>query len=385
MNTNKRRILTGIVVVAIAIALIVVVIINVKNAKKDTDKTASNGQLKVEKNIEKDADKESESNSEQSVTNDAKEMDSKESTDEMSENVTTEKITEEQTVEETTTMNIEQMTKKMYIISSANVRKGPGMSEKIIGKLEYGQEITITGKYDEWYQFSYNNNIAYVHYSLVSDSKPQISDIPENNLNSDNGILSNDNYNSSNTGNGSSSNTGTNAGNGSSSNTGANTGNGNNSANGSTNNGNQNNNSQGWNLGNWGNSNNNTDTSGYIDEVIRLVNEERAKQGLQPLKKNNDLCKVAGVRAEEIVNVFDHTRPDGRDCFSVLNDYNIKYMAVGENIAGGQSNPEAVMYSWMNSPGHRSNILSESFGQIGIGFVKGKGAYGTYWVQIFTD
>lgn len=328
MNTNKRRILTGIVVVSIAIALIVVVIIKVKNAKKDTDKTASNGQLNVEKNIEKDADKESESNSEQLVTNDAKEMDSKESTDEMAENVTTEKITEEQMVEETTTINIEQ------------------------------------------------------------DSKPQISDIPENNLNSDNGILSNDNYNSSNTGNGSFSNTGTNAGNGSSSNTGANTGNGNNtnnSANGSINNGNQNNNSQGWNPGNWGNSNNNTDTSGYIDEVIRLVNEERAKQGLQPLKKNNDLCKVAGVRAEEIVNVFDHTRPDGRDCFSVLNDYNIKYMAVGENIAGGQSNPEAVMYSWMNSPGHRSNILSESFGQIGIGFVKGKGAYGTYWVQIFTD
>lgn len=338
MNTNKRRILTGIVVVAIAIALIVVVIINVKNAKKDTDKTASNGQLNVEKNIEKDADKESESNSEQLVTNDAKEMDSKASTDEMSENVTTEKITEEQTVEETTTINIEQ------------------------------------------------------------DSKSQISEVIENNLNNDNGITSNGNSGNTgiNTGNGSSSNTGTNAGNGSSSNTGngsssntgANTGNGNNtnnSANGSINNGNQNNNSQGWNPGNWGNSNNNTDTSGYIDEVIRLVNEERAKQGLQPLKKNNDLCKVAGVRAEEIVNVFDHTRPDGRDCFSVLNDYNIKYMAVGENIAGGQSNPEAVMYSWMNSPGHRSNILSESFGQIGIGFVKGKGAYGTYWVQIFTD
>jgi len=158
-----------------------------------------------------------------------------------------------------------------------------------------------------------------------------------------------------------------------------------NNMNNNSNNGNQNGNSQGGNFVNWGNSNTNTDTSGYVDEVIRLVNEERAKEGLQPLKKSNDLCKVAGIRAEEIVNLFDHTRPDGRDCFTVLDDYNIRYMAVGENIAAGQSNPSGVMYAWMNSSGHRSNILSDSFGQIGIGFVKGKGAYGTYWVQIFTN
>ncbi len=158
-----------------------------------------------------------------------------------------------------------------------------------------------------------------------------------------------------------------------------------NNMNNNSNNGNQNGNSQGGNFVNWGNSNTNTDTSGYVDEVIRLVNEERAKEGLQPLKKSNDLCKVAGIRAEEIVNLFDHTRPDGRDCFTVLDDYNIRYMAVGENIAAGQSNPSGVMYAWMNSSGHRSNILSDSFGQIGIGFIKGKGDYGTYWVQIFTN
>ena len=158
-----------------------------------------------------------------------------------------------------------------------------------------------------------------------------------------------------------------------------------NNMNNNSNSGNQNGNSQGENFVNWGNSNTNTDTSGYVDEVIRLVNEERAKEGLQPLTKSNDLCKAAGIRAEEIVNLFDHTRPDGRDCFTVLDDYNIRYMAVGENIAAGQSNPSGVMYAWMNSSGHRSNILSDSFGQIGIGFVKGKGDYGTYWVQIFTN
>lgn len=141
-----------------------------------------------------------------------------------------------------------------------------------------------------------------------------------------------------------------------------------------------------------GNSNGNSQGTGqttttedsYVDEVIRIVNEERAKQGLQPLKKNNDLCKVAGIRATETTSLFSHTRPNGESCFTILKEYNISYMTVGENIAAGQQTPAEVMNAWMNSQGHRENIMNSSFGQIGVGVVKG-GSYGIYWVQMFTN
>ena len=141
-----------------------------------------------------------------------------------------------------------------------------------------------------------------------------------------------------------------------------------------------------------GNSNGNSQGTGqttttedsYVDEVIRIVNEERAKQGLQPLKKNNDLCKVAGIRATETTSLFSHTRPNGESCFTILKEYNISYMTVGENIAAGQQTPTEVMNAWMNSQGHRENIMNSSFGQIGVGVVKG-GSYGIYWVQMFIN
>lgn len=141
-----------------------------------------------------------------------------------------------------------------------------------------------------------------------------------------------------------------------------------------------------------GNSNGNSQGTGqttttedsYVDEVIRIVNEERAKQGLQPLKKNNDLCKVAGIRATETTSLFSHTRPNGESCFTILKEYNISYMTVGENIAADQQTPAEVMNAWMNSQGHRENIMNSSFGQIGVGVVKG-GSYGIYWVQMFTN
>lgn len=148
--------------------------------------------------------------------------------------------------------------------------------------------------------------------------------------------------------------------------------------NGNTNsNGNSNGNSQG--IGQTA-----TTEDSYVDEVIRIVNEERAKQGLQPLKKNNDLCKVAGIRATETTSLFSHTRPNGESCFTILKEYNIPYMTVGENIAAGQQTPAEVMNAWMNSQGHRENIMNSSFGQIGVGVVKG-GSYGIYWVQMFTN
>ena len=122
-----------------------------------------------------------------------------------------------------------------------------------------------------------------------------------------------------------------------------------------------------------------------IDEVIRLVNIERQKNGLSPLKKNNELCNVATARANEITVLFEHTRPNGSSFSTIMKEFNISYRAVGENIAAGQRTAAEVMDDWMNSQGHRENILSTYFGEIGVGCVKVKDDYGVYWVQIFKN
>ena len=119
----------------------------------------------------------------------------------------------------------------------------------------------------------------------------------------------------------------------------------------------------------------------YAKQVAGLVNRERADRGLGYLKYSSALSRAASQRAEEIVSVFDHTRPDGSSCFTVFDEYGIGYYAAGENIAAGQPNPESVMDSWMNSSGHRANILSGNFNFIGVGVVYSGGYY--YWVQLF--
>lgn len=126
--------------------------------------------------------------------------------------------------------------------------------------------------------------------------------------------------------------------------------------------------------------------SGYADQVVALVNEQRANAGLGSVSATSSLNQAAQKRAEEIVSSFAHSRPDGRDCFTVFGEYGITYMAAGENIAAGQGSPSAVMNSWMNSSGHKANILGGSFNHIGVGVVYVEGsAYGYYWVQLFTD
>ena len=119
----------------------------------------------------------------------------------------------------------------------------------------------------------------------------------------------------------------------------------------------------------------------YVQEVIRLVNEERKKAGLAPLKQNTALAKAAAKRAEEITENFSHTRPDGTLCFSVFNEYDIDNWGGAENIAWGQSTPQAVMNTWMNSEGHRDNILSSYMTDIGVGLCEKNGT--KYRVQVF--
>ena len=126
--------------------------------------------------------------------------------------------------------------------------------------------------------------------------------------------------------------------------------------------------------------------SGGVQEaaeaVASLVNAARQDAGLSELELDADLCAAAQARAQEIAQSFSHTRPDGSSCFTILEEFGISYRAAGENIAMGQRTPEEVMDGWMNSSGHRANILNGTFTSIGVGYyVDGSGA--AHWVQIF--
>ena len=139
-------------------------------------------------------------------------------------------------------------------------------------------------------------------------------------------------------------------------------------------------------LGKYGGSRTITYTINYANtektkEVINLVNKERTARGLSELKMNQKLMYAAMIRAEEISESFSHTRPDGTSCFTIFEDLNIDYYGAGENIAYGYVSPEAVMTGWMNSPGHKANILTGSFTEIGVGCFEKNGRL--YWVQMF--
>lgn len=119
----------------------------------------------------------------------------------------------------------------------------------------------------------------------------------------------------------------------------------------------------------------------YAYQVAAIVNRERAANGLGMLKYSDKLSEAAVVRAGEIQSYFSHTRPNGTSCFTALAESGIRYRYAGENIAYGQRNPEEVMKAWMNSSGHRANILSTKVDYIGIGVTYRNGVY--YWSQFF--
>lgn len=119
-------------------------------------------------------------------------------------------------------------------------------------------------------------------------------------------------------------------------------------------------------------------------EVLDLVNAERAKQGLRALVLSTELTNVATEKAKDMMQngYFDHTSPTYGSPFDMMRRFGVQYSSAGENIAAGQKTPQEVMNSWMNSSGHRANILNKDFEQLGVGYVTG-GEYGTYWVQMF--
>lgn len=125
--------------------------------------------------------------------------------------------------------------------------------------------------------------------------------------------------------------------------------------------------------------------SSEAEQVLKLVNDERAKQGLKPLKMSEQLRSIANLKSRDMADkgYFDHNSPTYGSPFQMLQDFGVHYSAAGENIAAGQRTPEQVMQSWMNSSGHRANILNKNFDTIGIGVYEG-GSYGIYWTQLFT-
>lgn len=125
------------------------------------------------------------------------------------------------------------------------------------------------------------------------------------------------------------------------------------------------------------------DVHAFVKEVVDLVNAERAKEGLSPLTIDTKVQAAAQVRATECEQLFSHTRPDGSSFATALQEQEVSYRGAGENIAWGQRSPEAVMNAWMNSAGHRANIMNPNFTTIGVGYYQN--ASGTnYWCQLFT-
>lgn len=120
----------------------------------------------------------------------------------------------------------------------------------------------------------------------------------------------------------------------------------------------------------------------WTRQVVELVNAERAKAGVGALTISSGASMAAQVRAMEITKSFSHTRPDGRTFSTALTEAGVSYTGSGENIAYGQRSPQAVMEQWMNSAGHRANILNPDFTAIGVGHYEGNN--GTdYWTQLF--
>ena len=119
----------------------------------------------------------------------------------------------------------------------------------------------------------------------------------------------------------------------------------------------------------------------YENEVIRLVNAERAKNGLRSLAADTELSYVAHLKSSDMHDkkYFSHTSPTYGSPFQMMKDFGISYRSAGENIAMGQRTPSQVVTAWMNSPGHRANILNGSYTHIGVGFV----SEGYYWTQMF--
>jgi uncharacterized YkwD family protein/spore coat assembly protein SafA len=127
-----------------------------------------------------------------------------------------------------------------------------------------------------------------------------------------------------------------------------------------------------------------TSTKSVERQVIDLTNQERQKEGLAPLQLDWQLSRVARYKSRDMrdAGYFAHRSPQYGTPFDMMKSFNVQYSSAGENIAVGQTSAEQAVREWMNSPGHRKNILNGTYTYIGVGYAKG-GPYGTYWTQMF--
>ena len=120
-----------------------------------------------------------------------------------------------------------------------------------------------------------------------------------------------------------------------------------------------------------------------IDETFNLVNQQRINNGLPALKIDYEVQRIARIKAQDMVdrNYFSHTSPTYGSPFDMLNSFKVSYSTAGENLAGNSSNSAAVN-AWMNSSGHKANILNSSYNYTGIGVISSP-KYGKIYVQMF--
>lgn len=118
--------------------------------------------------------------------------------------------------------------------------------------------------------------------------------------------------------------------------------------------------------------------------ILKLVNQERSKAGVPALTLSTKLTDIANTKAKDMAdkNYFSHQSPTYGSPFDMLKHFGVSFSYAGENIAAGQKSAQEVMQSWMNSSGHKANILNKNYTQLGVGYYEG-GQYGTEWVQLF--
>lgn len=126
----------------------------------------------------------------------------------------------------------------------------------------------------------------------------------------------------------------------------------------------------------------------YESQVIALINQERADEGLPPLSSQSQLTSAARIHSADMAcnGFFSHTSPTTGSPFDRIEAQGYSFSYAGENIAGGFNSPASVVETWMNSAGHRANILSPNYVHIGVGYAYwGDSTYGAYWTAVFAS
>lgn len=232
----------------------------------------------------------------------------------------------------TTSTSTSVSVKKMKVTDNLNVRKGAGTKYSILGVLKKGTVVDVISTSNNWSKIKYNGVYGYVSYKYLA--KVSCGTNTNTNTSTNNNVNNNTNNNSNN---------------------------------------------------NVTNNTNKDEFSSFKQEVLRLVNKERAKEGLNPLTMDAKLSSVAQIKSQEMVdyNYFNHVSPVSGTPFELMKKHGITYRIAGENIAKAYNNPEDVVKAWMNSEGHRKNIMNSRFSKLGVGVAKtSKGV--CYWTQMFT-